>query len=127
LLTWVLLGTAYSAVMTPSGRLLRRSAQPVDRPAVFAAQFALSHACWLLAYPLAGWLGSSAGIVATSLVLAAMTFGGVLLAFRFWPAADSDVVVHRHPELPDDHPHLREQPSEHAHVYVIDNLHHRWP
>src|SRR5258707_6628677 len=27
----------YSAVMTPSGRLLRRSAQPADRPAVFAA------------------------------------------------------------------------------------------
>ena len=127
LLAWTLLGIGYSAVMTPSGRLLRRSAQPADRPAVFAAQFALSHACWLVTYPLAGWLGSSAGIVPTTLVLAAITFGGVLLACRFWPATDSDVVPHRHPEMPSDHPHLRGEPSGHAHVYVIDNLHHRWP
>ena len=48
LVTWALLGLGYSAVQTPTGRLLRRSAQPVDRPALFAAQFALSHACWLL-------------------------------------------------------------------------------
>src|SRR5215210_3593664 len=36
LITWTLLGLAYSAVMTPTGRLLRRSAQPPDRPAIFA-------------------------------------------------------------------------------------------
>jgi hypothetical protein len=60
--TWVLLGIGHSGVMTPSGRLLRRSAGAVDRPAVLAAHFALSHLCWLLTYPLAGWLGSSAGI-----------------------------------------------------------------
>jgi hypothetical protein len=112
---------------TPSGRLLRRSTHAEDRPAVFAAQFALSHACWLLTYPLAGWLGSSAGIVPTSLVLAALTFGGVLIASRFWPAEDSDVVMHEHPELPSDHPHLQGGPLQHAHAYVIDNLHHRWP
>jgi len=127
LIAWTLLGVGYSAVMTPAGRLLRRSAQPADRPAVFAAQFALSHACWLLTYPLAGWLGPLAGIVPTALVLAAITFGGVLLAFQFWPAEDSDVVPHQHPELPSDHPHLHGEPSRHAHAYVIDNLHHRWP
>ena len=75
--TWTILGVAYSAVMTPSGRLLRRSARAADRPALFAAQFALSHACWLLTYPLAGWLGSSAGIVPTLLVLAVITLAGV--------------------------------------------------
>src|SRR5713226_7592168 len=69
LATWGILGVGYSAVMTPSGRLLRRSAHAADRPAVFAAQFALSHACWLLTYPLAGWLGSSAGILPTLLVV----------------------------------------------------------
>jgi len=127
LLIWAVLGVAYSAVMTPSGRLLRRSAHAADRPAVFAAQFALSHACWLLTYPLAGWLGSSAGIVPTSLVLAALTFGGVLMACRFWPAEDSHVVPHEHPELPSDHPHLQGEPLQHAHAYVIDDLHHRWP
>ena len=111
LLIWTVLGLAYSAVMTPSGRLLRRSAQPADRPAVFAAQFALSHACWLLTYPLAGWLGLSAGIVPTSLVLASLTFAGTLIAWRLWPAIDSDVIPHQHPELPSDHPHLRGEPS----------------
>jgi len=44
---WLVLGVGYSAVGTPTGRLLRRSAHPEDRPALFAAQFALSHACWL--------------------------------------------------------------------------------
>jgi MFS family permease len=127
LLIWAVLGVAYSAVMTPSGRLLRRSAHAADRPAVFAAQFALSHACWLLTYPLAGWLGSSAGIVPTSLVLASLTFAGTLIAWRLWPAIDSDVIPHQHPELPSEHPHLQGKPSRHAHLYVIDNLHHRWP
>jgi hypothetical protein len=28
---------------------------------VFAAQFALSHGCWLMAYPLAGQIGASLG------------------------------------------------------------------
>jgi hypothetical protein len=60
--------------------------------------------------------------VPTALVLAAITFGGVLLSFRFWPAADSDVVPHQHPELPPNHPHLRGEPAQHAHAYVIDNL-----
>jgi Major Facilitator Superfamily len=101
-IAWTLLGIGYSAVMTPSGRLLRRSAQPADRPAVFAAQFALSHACWLLTYPLAGWLGASAGIVPTSSVLAALTFAGVLIAWQFWPADDPEVILHHHPELPPD-------------------------
>jgi predicted MFS family arabinose efflux permease len=125
--TWAVLGVAYSAVMTPSGRLLRRSAHAADRPAVFAAQFALSHACWLLTYPLAGWLGSAAGLVPTLLVLSAITFSGVLLARTVWPVSDDDVVPHRHPDLPSDHPHLHGKHAGHAHAFVIDDLHHRWP
>ncbi len=58
---WFMTGLAYSAAQTPSGRLLRRSSHPADRPALFAAQFALSHACWLVFYPLAGWAGSHWG------------------------------------------------------------------
>jgi MFS family permease len=126
-IAWTLLGVGYSAVMTPSGRLLRRSAQPADRPAVFAAQFALSHACWLLTYPLAGWLGLSAGMLPTSLVLAGLTFVGAFIARRLWPAIDADVIPHQHPELPSGHPHLHGKPSQHAHAYVIDDLHHHWP
>jgi hypothetical protein len=42
---WTLLGLDNGLVLTPSGRLPRRSAHAGDRPALFAAQFALSHAC----------------------------------------------------------------------------------
>ena len=49
-------GVGYSAAITPPGRLLRRSGHAEDRLALFAAQFALSHACFLITYPLAGWL-----------------------------------------------------------------------
>lgn len=127
LVTWTILGVAYSAVMTPSGRLLRRSARAADRPAVFAAQFALSHACWLLTYPLAGWLGSAAGIVPTLLVLAAITFAGLFLAQRLWPMEETIAVPHEHPELLSGHPHLRGDRTRHAHSYVVDDLHPRWP
>ena len=59
---------------------MRRSAQAEDRPALFAAQFALSHACWLLTYPLAGWLGAFAGIPITLGVLGLVTLLGFVLA-----------------------------------------------
>jgi len=125
--TWALLGIANSAIMTPSGRLLRRSAGAADRPAVFAAQFALSHACWLLTYPLAGWLGAAAGIVPTLIVLAAITVAGVVLAGKLWPACEADTLPHRHPDLSADHPHMGGASAPHAHTFVIDDLHHRWP
>lgn len=127
LIAWILLGVAYSAVMTPSGRLLRRSAHPSDRPAVFAAQFALSHACWLLTYPMAGWLGAVVGVVPTLVILAALTFAGVALATKFWPVEDLEILPHAHPDLSSDHPHLRGSSEAHAHLYVIDDIHHRWP
>jgi len=116
--TWTILGVAYSAVKTPSGRLRRRSARAADRPAVFAAQFALSHACWLLTGPLAGWLGSSAGSVPTLLVLAAITLVGVLIARRIWPASDADMLPHQHPELHPEHPRVQGEPSRHAHASI---------
>ncbi|MFZ5963338.1 MFS transporter [Thalassococcus sp. BH17M4-6] len=83
---WVVIGALYSAVLTPSGRLLRRSAGAEDRPALFAAQFALSHACWLLTYPLAGWAGATLGMGAALLILAILALAGLALACRVWPA-----------------------------------------
>jgi H+ antiporter protein len=128
LITWILLGIGYSAVQTPTGRLLRRSAREEDRPALFAAQFALSHACWLLTYPLAGWLGRAAGMPMTLAVLGAMTLLGLVLAARLWPADDPEEIAHAHPDLPPDHPHLREHHGRaHVHAFTIDDLHRRWP
>jgi H+ antiporter protein len=125
---WVLTGVGYSAVQTPTGRLLRRSAQTSDRPAVFAAQFALSHGCWLLTYPLAGWLGETAGLSFTALGLAAVTFAGVAGALLMWPAKDPMVIEHDHPDLAVDDPHLAgTSRKRHAHAFIIDDLHRRWP
>lgn len=125
---WVLAGIGYSAVQTPTGRLLRRSAHASDRPAVFAAQFALSHGCWLLTYPLAGWLGETAGLSVTTLVLAAVTLAGVAGALLMWPTKDPEVIEHDHPDLSPDDSHLVDASrNRHAHAFVIDDLHTRWP
>ncbi|GEL42874.1 MULTISPECIES: MFS transporter [Methylobacteriaceae] len=124
--TWLVLGVAYSAAQTPTGRLLRRSATAEDRPAVFAAQFALSHAAWLVTYPLAGWLGASVGMSVTLATLGALTLAGVAAAAWLWPASDPDVIEHAHADLDPGHPHLHGD-RLHAHAFVIDDLHHQWP
>src|SRR6056297_780365 len=125
LAAWGLLGLGFSAVLTPSGRLLRRSAHPQDRPALFAAQFALSHACWLLAYPLSGWLMTQFGAVAAAVGLAALAAAGVIFALWLWPSEDPEVVEHTHENLPINHPHLKGT-RHHAHPFVVDDEHPRW-
>jgi H+ antiporter protein len=128
LVGWFIMGMAYAASLTPSGLLLRRSAQAEDRPAIFAAQFALSHACWLIAYPLAGQVGAKANQQTAFFVLAALAFCGVVAALWLWPAQDPVTVEHDHPDLPDDHPHRQEhnRPGQ-LHAYMIDDLHESWP
>lgn len=126
---WFVLGLGYSTAQTPSGRLLRRSANPEDRPALFAAQFALSHACWLIAYPLAGWAGAALGLPVTAVILAALAAVAIGIAFTVWPVDDPEIVEHRHDALADDHPHLAgaTRGHRHAHAYVIDDMHLEWP
>ncbi len=126
---WLVLGMGYSLALTPSGRLLRRSAHAEDRPAIFAAQFALSHACWLIAYPLAGWAGARLGLPTAALVLTGLAAIGIALALRLWPAMDVEALPHEHPDLPRDHPHLVDHWHEgrHTHAVVIDELHPHWP
>ncbi len=92
---WCCVGFGYSTTLTPSGRLLTRSARPEDRPAVFAAQFTLSHACWLILYPLAGWLMTRFG---ATFALACMTIAAVLgltVAVIIWPRSDPAPVSHQ--------------------------------
>jgi len=128
LLVWGMIGFLYSTILTPSGRLLRRSAHAEDRPAVFAAQFALSHACWLLTYPLAGWAGQAIGMGPALLLLAGVAMVGLVAAGRLWPAGLPDAPEHEHADLPEDHPHLRAHGGRrHTHAFVIDDEHHAWP
>jgi MFS family permease len=124
---WSVIGFGFSLTQTPIGRIINRSAREADRGAVFAAQFALSHACWLVTYPLAGWIGAGAGLSAAALVLAAIGAAGLAAVLRLWPADDQAVLAHDHPDLPPDHPHLTAHGPGHAHPVVIDALHRRWP
>ncbi|MEM8741260.1 MAG: MFS transporter [Pseudomonadota bacterium] len=126
---WALMGLGFSAVLTPSGRLLRRSAHAQDRPALFTAQFALSHACYLLTYPLAGWGGAVLGLGPILLILGAIALTATLGAALLW-RDEADELMHAHPDLPANHPHLVGQPASggvHRHAIVIDDLHPGWP
>lgn len=84
---WVLLGIGTSMINTPSSRLLRRVATDDTRSYLFTAQFSLSHACFLLAYPLAGWVGAAAGQSTAALTLGAFALIGTITALVLWPAA----------------------------------------
>lgn len=81
---WAILGAATSLILTPSARLLRRASDQVSRPAVFAAQFSLSHACFMLTYPIAGVLGAMLGLPQTALILSALGVLGAFGAFALW-------------------------------------------
>ena len=124
---WAVMGFGFSLTQTPIGRIVNRSAAEADRGAVFAAQFALSHACWLVAYPVAGWVGASFGLSMAALVLAGFGTIGIIAVLRIWPVDDQSVLAHQHPDLAPDHPHLADHGPHHAHVVVIDDLHRRWP
>jgi len=129
---WFMLGIGYSLAQTPSGRLLRRSSQPEDRPALFAAQFALSHACWLLTYPIAGWLGAKIGLPFTFAALAVIAVIALIAATRLWPTDDPEEIEHIHDALDPDHPHVAGAERvmgghRHVHPFVIDSHHPEWP
>ena len=129
---WFVLGLGYSLAQTPSGRLLRRSSGDGDRAALFAAQFALSHACWLITYPLAGWLGAKFGLATSFVTLGVVASAAVFVSARLWPAVDPVELAHDHKDLEAGHPHLsgniaRESGRQHAHAFVIDDDHQHWP
>ncbi|OKJ62395.1 MFS transporter [Streptomyces sp. CB02009] len=85
---WLVTGAAGSAVLTPGGRVVRGSVRSRDLPAAFAARFSLSHACWLLTYPLAGLLAATAGPAASAAVLTAVALAGATGAACLWPRED---------------------------------------
>jgi MFS family permease len=128
---WIGFGMASSLVLTPGGLVIVRSASQSDRAAVFAAQFSLSHAGWLVAYPLAGWLGSYLSLEMALLVLSVVCATVAGIATLVWPADDPLERAHSHPDLIDDHPHLKQVPvsgaqQRHVHAFRIDDLHPTW-
>lgn len=127
---WIIMGAGYGMTLVPIGRVLRRSSTAEDRPALFAAQFALSHACWLIAYPVAGFVSAAVNPSAAFVILGLLCAAGLSIGFLLWPRSDPDVLPHEHPEMAPDHPHLRDHATAsgtHAHAYTIDADHQRWP
>lgn len=134
LTTWALGGMFYSAILTPSGRLLRISSHSEDRPSLFAAQFSLSHVCWLVTYLVAGLGGSALGLPTTLFLLGGLASASLVFARVVWPRDDPSRISHSHPDLPSDHPHLQDPTlgapqsgHQHRHAFVIDDEHHHWP
>ncbi len=127
LLVWFVLGAGSSLIQTPTGRLLWRSTNEGDRPAIYAAQFALSHACWLIAYPLAGWIGGTLGLTAAFLVLALVALTSTAAALALWPAHDPGEVEHLHEALEHEHLHVHDEHHRHAHEGWEGQEPHRHP
>jgi predicted MFS family arabinose efflux permease len=91
---WTVLGAATSLITTPSARLLRYESSADVRTTVFTAQFSLSHACFFVTYPLAGWVGALAGQPVAVAVLTALAAAAGVAAFRMWPR-DRAVICER--------------------------------
>ncbi|MBD3757892.1 MULTISPECIES: MFS transporter [Microbacterium] len=81
LAVWGVLGIGTSLINTPSSRLLADASTPTNRNLVYTAQFALSHACFLITYPIAGWVGSVSlfGAATALFLIAAIACGGVVV------------------------------------------------
>jgi MFS family permease len=129
--TWMLFGLAESLVMTPGALVITKSVALSGRTSVFAAQFSLSHAGWLVAYPLAGWLGAHLALETALLILSFACIAFASVALRIWPTIDPLEREHTHPELPVGHPHLRGDAHvgsqhRHIHAFYIDELHPTW-
>jgi len=126
---WFILGIGYSVSQTPTGRLIRKSASSENRAALFAAQFAFSHACWLITYPLVGWLSTNFGTLITFVPMAFIALVSMVVAFVLWPQKDDLVLEHTHPDLPQDHEHLLQHnhKGKHEHEFMIDRYHQHWP
>ena len=110
----IVLSAGSSLIQTPAGRLLKRSAHKGDRPAIYAAHFALSHACWLLAYPLAGWIGATLGLTVAFTVLAFVALTSTAAALALWLAHDPVEVEHLHEALQHGHLHVHDEHHQHA-------------
>ncbi|MDC7122597.1 MFS transporter [Cellulomonas fimi] len=85
---WLVVGAGWACAEVPVGRLVVRDLPEADRPAAFAAQFSLSHACWLVTYPVAGWLGG-AGLTGAAVALAVVSAVATAAAASLWPVGSS--------------------------------------
>lgn len=90
---WAIMGAGSSLVQTPAGLLIRNSCTEAERPALFSAQFALSHLCWLFAYPIAGLLGAQFDLQVSITIMLLIVAVSTVVAITLWPAGTTGEVV----------------------------------
>ena len=150
LFAWFVTGVGLSLVQTPSGRIVNVSATPSDRSSYFSAQFALSHFCWLISYPIVGQLVLYFGFGGSAAFLACIVLICFIFAVLFWPSENKTILTHKHKTLVHSHTHSHEgehhlhqhndhldqsshehehehQEVVHKHEFVIDLHHQQWP
>ena len=148
LFIWFIVGVGLSLVQTPSGRIVNVSATPSDRSSYFSAQFALSHFCWLITYPLVGQLVLYFGFGFSAAFLACIILICFIFSILFWPNENETSLTHMHKNQihththghNDEHhahrhnsnldPHSHEHKHEemiHKHEFMIDLHHQEWP
>ncbi|KQU47260.1 MFS transporter [Rhodococcus sp. Leaf278] len=91
--TWSILGIGTSMINTPSARILRRESDETTRQSIFTAQFSLSHAAFLITYPVAGWVGAQFGQFTAAAVLTGLATLAGLSAARLWSRTRDPVVA----------------------------------
>lgn len=143
---WFVIGMGLSFIQVPAGSLVRISCHQSDSIALFSANFSLSHLCWLLAYPLAGYLTSWLGLSTTYLLMAIIATISSIIAWKIYPNPDYLELEHTHEEFEHEHHHIHDdhhthsqhdhkehnhkhkhKSIKHKHKFVIDFHHNHWP
>jgi len=150
LFCWFVSGIGWSLIQTPSGKIVNISATPSDRSSYFSAQFALSHLCWLITYPLTGQLVLLFGFGFSAAFLACIILTCFIFSVLFWPDENETTLRHQHKSLAHSHTHehndqhhihqhdrdIDQEPHDHEHEhqdvvhkhkFVIDLHHQQWP
>jgi predicted MFS family arabinose efflux permease len=80
------------------------------------------HSCWLVTYPLAGWVGAAWGTQASFIALTVVATLSLVTAVLIWrPEHEVYAQVHSHKD-----PETNNE-STHEHDFVIDDEHPSWP
>ena len=90
LIFWFISGFGYSLVLTPMGRIIRGSAKENELSQLFAAQFSLSHLCWLFMYPLSGYLITSFDATVTLFTLAVIIILATFISSSYTKNKNTD-------------------------------------
>tara|TARA_B100001939_G_scaffold338904_1_gene345017 strand:+ start:1389 stop:2600 length:1212 start_codon:yes stop_codon:yes gene_type:complete len=90
LIFWFISGLGYSLVLTPMGRIIRGSAKENELSQLFAAQFSLSHSCWLFMYPLSGYLITSFDTTVTLFTLAVIIILATFISSSYTKNKNTD-------------------------------------